>query len=107
MKEVRKEVGKARQEENYEKIDAVRQPYKVLYSVYCTSTISTHLALYCICIWAEPEGFNEGSGKVSTYIPTRVIIQILSISKKNPAYGRHRVSQPMRIVALRFFPCCH
>ena len=30
---------------------------------------------------AEPKGFPEGSGYISPYIPTRVIIQIFSISK--------------------------
>jgi hypothetical protein len=30
---------------------------------------------------AEPEGFPEGSGYISPYIPTRVIIQTFSISK--------------------------
>ena len=32
---------------------------------------------------ASPEAFSEGSGCISEYIPTQVIIQTLSITKNN------------------------
>ena len=52
-----------------------------MYTVSVLWRVEGYTVKYSLSPRAEPEGFLEGSGYISPYIPTRVIIQTFSISK--------------------------